>query len=448
MRRALESDPELQLRALIRVAKREPKFTFKGRSGESSNPLFRGFQNGENNPVQRYDQPVLVRVNVDNAQELAAGFPKTAEELFAFKALILDDLEAEFFSPEQLRLLQRFVTERGGGLLMLGGMESFEGGAWHETPVENILPVWIGKHPLPTTSTTAETAWQLTRDGLLTPWLRRRPSETDETQRIRQLPKLEILNNVQGIKPAASVLALAVNAEGERPAMVMQRSGLGRTAALLAGDLFHWGIGNPEHAKDLAKLWRQIARWLVSDTPNPVDLHLVSPPNAPLTQLLIRVRDPQAQPVENANVQVQVRRIGEPESAAVTLLAQPAPEPGTYTLEYPGTIQAALIARASAQTVDGTPLGSGTLGWVQDTAEAEWNAASPNLDPLRALAHKTGGALASPTELDALVKRIQNAPHLVTETRTRPLWHSSPFFLAALLCLVAEWTLRRRNGAA
>lgn len=140
MRRALEGDSELQLQGLIRVAKREPKFAFKGRGGDASNPLFRGFQKDGEAEVQRYDKPVLVRVNVEAGDELFGGFPRTAEELFKFKAVILDDLEAEFFTPEQQRLLQRFVAERGGGLLMLGGWKALraeDGGG----------PRWKGRCP-------------------------------------------------------------------------------------------------------------------------------------------------------------------------------------------------------------------------------------------------------------------------------------------------------------
>ena len=44
LKRALEDDPQVDLVGLIRIAKREPKFVFLGREGESSNPLFKGFR--------------------------------------------------------------------------------------------------------------------------------------------------------------------------------------------------------------------------------------------------------------------------------------------------------------------------------------------------------------------------------------------------------------------
>ncbi len=444
LRRALEGDPEVQLRALIRVAKREPKFTFKGRGGDSTNPLFRGFQNGENAEVQRYDQPVLVRVNLDSPEELAGGFPKTADELFGFKGIILANLEAEFFTPEQQRLLQRFVSERGGGLLMLGGMESFEGGGWRGTPVETLLPVWLGKD---SSQPAGEFHWKLTREGLLEPWMRRRKTEAEETSRSAALPPLEVLNSVQGIKPAASVLALGQQGDGARPAVAVQRFGLGRAGALLAGDLFHWGIGQPEHASDLAKFWRQLSRWLVADTPGPVDVSAQWNPATQATRLSVRVRDPEARLVEDAEVLLTIRRIGADEGAAVRVRAEPAPEAGVYTVEYPSLQEGALVAQAEARTSSGVSLGSGSVGWVQDPSEAEFSALSANVREMKELAEKTGGRMLALGELDAFVKQLKNAPNLATEIRIQPLWHTGLVFAAALLCFLVEWFVRRQNGA-
>jgi uncharacterized membrane protein len=444
LRRALEGDPEVQLRALIRMAKREPKFTFKGRGGDATNPLFRGFQNGENAEVQRYDQPVLVRVNLDSPEELAGGFPKTAEELFGFKGIILANLEAEFFTPEQQRLLQRFVSERGGGLLMLGGMESFEGGGWRGTPMETLLPVWLGKD---SAQPPGEFHWKLTREGLLEPWMRRRKTEAEETSRSAALPPLEVLNSVQGVKPAASVLALGQQGDGSRPAVAVQRFGLGRSGALLAGDLFHWGLGQPEHASDLAKFWRQMSRWLVADTPGPVDVSAQWNPATQATRLTVRVRDTEARLVEDAEVALIIRRIGADESASVRLRAEAAPEVGVYTVEYPSLQQGALVAQAEARTSAGVSLGSGSIGWVQDPSEAEFSALTANMVEMNQLANKTGGRVLALGELEAFVKQLKNAPNLATEVRIRPLWHTGFVFTLALVCLLVEWLVRRQNGA-
>src|SRR5262249_55101793 len=134
LNRAAGDDPQLEMVALIRVAKREPKFTFMVRAGEASNPLFRGFANQSPDDVERYDQPVLERLNTRDKFELQGGFPRAAAELYQYHAVVLGKLEAESFSPDQAALLQKFVSERGGGFLMLGGAESFREGNYLRPP--------------------------------------------------------------------------------------------------------------------------------------------------------------------------------------------------------------------------------------------------------------------------------------------------------------------------
>jgi hypothetical protein len=127
LNRAIQEDPQVQMVSLIRIARREPKFEFKGRDGESSNPLFRGFGTKDEEDAS-YDQPVLIRLNTKDEFELRGGFPNDAEDLFKYDAVIVGDMEADFFTHDQMALLQRFVSERGGGFLMLGGAESFREG--------------------------------------------------------------------------------------------------------------------------------------------------------------------------------------------------------------------------------------------------------------------------------------------------------------------------------
>src|SRR4029450_3009251 len=106
--------------------------------------------------------------------------------------------------------------------------------------------------------------------------VRLRPEEYPERQRLAYMPAFQPLNQVRGIKPGATVLA-RVSTEGgaEVPALVEQRFGQGRAAALLIGDLWRWQLRRersadkpPEADSDLDKAWRQTIRWLVSDGPS------------------------------------------------------------------------------------------------------------------------------------------------------------------------------------
>jgi hypothetical protein len=193
LKRAIEEDEQVQLVVLLRVARREPKYNFLGHRGEATNPLFRGFDPADKEKVEEYDQPVLIRLNTRDQAELREGFPKTKEDLFEYCAVIFDDIEASFFSQDQMDLVRRFVAERGGGFLMLGGKDSFQRGGFDRTPIGSILPVYLDS--MPAADAPASTRWELTREGQA--WARLATMK-DEQQRLAEMPEFHVLNRVHG----------------------------------------------------------------------------------------------------------------------------------------------------------------------------------------------------------------------------------------------------------
>lgn len=466
LNRALADDPQLALVALIRVAKREPKFEFRGRPGETSNPLFRGFEGQPPDETARYDQPVLLRLNVADAAELRGGFPKTPEDLFSFHAVVLDDLEADFFTADQMLLLQRFVAERGGGLLMLGGAESFQQGRFHRTPVGELLPVYLDP-PLPP-APARQWRLSLTREGWLTPWVRLRQTEPEEKARLAALPPFQVLNRVRGIKPGASLLATVSDSRGEQfPALAVQRFGRGRTAALMIGDLWRWGLRDEASHRDMGKAWRQLIRWLVTDTPERIELQVQAKPGEPNPAVLLqtRARDKQFQPLDNAKVTVTIRRldsaatVGRTQSGSADPVTHPAPsirlssepsleEAGVYEALYVVREPGAYQAEAVVVDADGVEVGRAVAGWTSEPAADEFRSLKPNRALLETLARNTGGQMVEADQLEAFARRLPSLKAPITEAWSLPLWHRASVFVLALLCFVAEWGLRRLNGLA
>lgn len=463
--RALEDDRELNLVGLIRIARREPKFTFKGRAGEYSNPLFRGFDR-QSDDTERYDQPVLIRLNARDALELQGGFPKTAEDLYGYHAVIVDDLEADFFNGEQQTLLQKFVSERGGGFLMLGGQESFQQGRYERTPIGEMLPVYLAADTQPKTPAALRLA--LTREGWLQPWLRLRSIEDEEKTRLENLPLFGVLNHVASIKPGATVLAQVEDPKGQRfPALVTQRFGHGRSAALLLGDWWHGGLRSPELQADLAKAWRQMIRWLVADVPRQIELQAEPRSAEPVHSVLLRVRarDNSFQPLENASVTVTVRPLHtvsdsltsaakeDPARPAQTqpvrLQAEPVlSESGVYETTYVPRLPSGYLAEAVVTNLAGAEVGRAQTGWATDMAADEFRSLQPNRSLLQTVARQTRGELVDASRLESFAKELPRRQAPVTETWTHPLWHQPAVFLFALACFIAEWALRRFKALA
>ena len=456
LRRAMEGDDLVDLVGLVRIARREPKFDFRSRRGENSNPLFRGFKDGNDDDTESYDQPVLIRINTRDDVELRDGFPKTEAELYQFDAVIVDDLEAAFFTGDQKLLLDKYVSRRGGGFMMLGGQESFRNGGYLRTPIGKMLPVYLDRPAAPLIDTEYE--YLLTREGKLQPWVRLRKTETEEAQRVTEMPPFKTINRVTSIKPGATVMAAVKDAKGmEFPALVTHRYGKGRVAALTIADFWRWRLaedrpavataGQPVEKSDQSKAWRQMMRWLVADVPQRIDISVVPQPKTGPTavKLEVRVRNAEFLPLDNALAKITINPPGG--GAPVVLEAEESTrEPGLYETDYVARTSGAFQATVNVTDEDEKYSGTETTGWTSNLQQREFARINPNRALLTDLATQTGGEVIEADELDQFVAGLASRKVPLTEEWTTPLWHQPWIFMLAIGCLVSEWGLRRWKG--
>jgi hypothetical protein len=449
LRRAISGDDQVQLVGLIRIARRQPKFDFRDPRDRSTSQLFKGFEHPDPDTAERADQPVLIRIGTLDEVELRDGFPKAVDELDRYHAVVLDDLEAGFFTPDQLALLRNFVSQRGGGLLMLGGPDSFAEGKYDRTPVGELLPVYLDR-PVAAQGGDGEYRLVLTREGWLQPWVRMRKTEDEEQQRLGSMSAFHTLSRAGGIKPGAVVLFEVSDPAGNRsPALVAQQFGKGRVAALLLGDLWRWGLrrADPE-VNDLDRSWRQTVRWLVADVPGRVDISVgpKADATAPAVELRVQVRDPEYRPLDNAKV---VLRITLPNGENLALDAEPdGREAGTYAATYVTKQPGAYRFVANATGPDGAAVGEREAGWAAQPAADEFARLQPDREFLGTIAAKTKGELVDGDRLASFVAGLSARDAPITEPWISPLWHQPIYFLVAIACLSAEWGLRRINGLA
>jgi hypothetical protein len=356
----------------------------------------------------------------------------------------------------QALLLQKFVSERGGGLLMLGGAESFQEGAYARTPIGDLLPVYLDGPP---SAAPPVAGWkmELTREGLLQPWARLRDNEPEERARRVTMPGFEVVNRVRGLKPGASLIADLHDPAGTViPGLATQRFGRGRSAALLVGDFWRWGLIDEATHADLDKSWRQLLRWLVADVPQRVELAVAPQPGDPnaAVKLEVRARDAKFQPLDEAAVTIEVQPVpfGGPGGALdqpIRLVAEPAlSEPGLYEATYVPRRSGGYRATAIATNAAGAEVGRAEAGWSVDLAADEFRSLAPNRALLERIARETGGRVIAAKDLESFVRQLPDRRAPVMEAWSFPLWHTPEMFGFALVCLLAEWALRRRKGMA
>jgi len=461
LNRAMSEDSEVQLVGLIRLALREPKFEFKGRRGEESNPLFRGFDL-KTEDTERYDQPVLIRFNTRDEIELQGGFPKTPEDLFPYHAVIVDDLEASFFTQDQMLLLHRYVSERGGALLMLGGPNSFQAGDYARTPVGDMLPIYLDEPMFSTVP--GPFTFSLTRDGWLQPWARLRTTESEERARLDHMPPFKVLHPVRNIKPGATVVGTVSDPGGNiRPGLAVQRFGRGRVAAMLVGDVWRWGMKEEEAMNDMALAWRQMMRQLIVDVPDFTTLRARDQADSALQAVRLEVepRDQAFHPLENAQVQLKIRATlpdreatADPDAstttnATLTTEVDPALDRvGIYETSFVPRETGAYLAEAVVQDESGVERGRARTGWTANPAAREFASLPPNRPLLEQVARQTGGRIVAASDLASFAATLPFAEAPVTESWSLPLWHKAAVMLFALACFAGEWGLRRWRGLA
>ncbi|HEX8834377.1 MAG TPA: VWA domain-containing protein, partial [Abditibacteriaceae bacterium] len=71
----------------------------------------------------------------------AGGLPTQLRQMQPYDAIILGNVPAWDLSVQQMQAMQSYVRDLGGGLVMVGGENSFGPGGYRSTPVEETLPV-------------------------------------------------------------------------------------------------------------------------------------------------------------------------------------------------------------------------------------------------------------------------------------------------------------------
>jgi uncharacterized membrane protein len=83
----------------------------------------------------------LTDAGIDARYTAAGEFPENLAKLLDTDAVLLVNTSSAAFTYAQQEMLVNYVKEVGGGLVMIGGPQSFGAGGWIGSPVAEVLPV-------------------------------------------------------------------------------------------------------------------------------------------------------------------------------------------------------------------------------------------------------------------------------------------------------------------
>lgn len=388
------------------------------------------------------------RLSVDNASELANGFPRTREELFAYDGIVLGSIEASYFTFDQLQMISDFVSERGGGLLMLGGRTSFAEGGYAGTPVADALPVEL------TSDRRGKTMFRqvkvdVTPIGSIAALTQIGDNEGESAQKWKHMPAVTSVNYIARAKPGAVTL-LEGTTKGGDPTVVLarQRYGRGTAMAFPIQDSWLWQmrpdtrVGDPTYQN----FWRQTFRWLINDAPQRVTVTTSADRtwlNEPV-QLDASVADARYQKVANATVTATIRTPSA--STLEQLVAGSVTGDGTYHLSYipreRGVYRIVFTAHGPANDV----VTSNPVFIDAGTPTSEYTGAELRASLLQRVAEATGGRYYTPANAPELAKDLVYAGGGNTSLERLDLWDMPIVLIGLLILLASEWGYRRIRG--
>jgi hypothetical protein len=354
-------------------------------------------------------------------------WPETKQELYEYDVLVLGPCELDRLTSSQRDALYGFVTERGGGLLLLPGPDVASLAAGRGELADALLPVILDA-----------------RD------LRRHPPSPDAIQLSFEAEMSRLFDfktfgdssdslspyyNVAQTKPAAATLATV----DETPILAAHRIGRGRVCLLNATKLFML-YREDRQGGLLTELICRLVAYLGAAPSAGTGIELFvercqdDPRRAAFTAF---VTDKRFELVSEAEVLLNV--------ADQVVGMQPVGE-GRYTVELDLGQAQSVVAKVQAQ-INGAFLGERTLAANLPPIRDEMSETNLDEEFLKALAQRLGATYRHIDQLDARAAKAFTAQRQVGSTLTiRSAWPTWPLLIALGLILSIKWFVRRWIG--
>lgn len=393
-------------------------------------------------------------LTMSSPSELAL-IPFPTDELFrqhltSFDVVLLQDFDyAPYQMSPYLPLLREYVRE-GGGLAMIGGALSFDGGGYTETALAEVLPVRMRPSDLRGAAVVpGDFSPEPVAKYLHHPLLELYPDALQIGAAFRALAPLSGLNELLGARDDGVVLLehpSAKNARGERlPVLTVGKFGKGRTLAFASDSSWHWSMPTAGKGGDSSvydRFWDRAVRFLTRDPLlDPATVTTDREAYAPGATLQVSALAREESYRALARAQLTLSVLGARGAQLGTTRAQ-SDEAGRVTAklsapEQPGIYQ--VVLRAADKELARAP-------FLVELSGVELARPKTRPELLEALAKHTGGRHFDDPESapDLSELDISRTTSLGTERHApfgNPLWASLAFALIML-----EWWLRRRWG--
>jgi hypothetical protein len=348
-------------------------------------------------------------------------------------------------------MIADFVSERGGGLLALGGRRAFAEGGYAGTPVSEVMPVDLVGGPEAKSPYFSELKVEVTVPGSIHAATQIAEAESLSLKRWATMPPVSSVNRIGRAKPGATVLLTGTPTKGgdRETVLAYQRYGRGKTIVFPVQDSWNWQMDASVDLEDVTfeSYWRQLLRWLVNDVPSRVMVASAgdqATPGEPV-EVDAELSDKTYLKVNNAQA---VARVTSPSGSVSEMpLEWSVTRDGEYKASFTptekGLYRVDVRARMGTDSIVSVPsyVSSGDLS-------TEYFGAQMRAPLLRRIADETGGRYYTPDKIGDLAKDIVFTDVGNTVVDKKDLWDMPILFLLVLALITSEWGYRKARGLA
>ncbi len=391
----------------------------------------------------------ILRSNSDNPMssedELSLiPFPSNmlfSSELNNFDVVILQNFNYRdyfFFNAyDLLDNLKKFVTKRGGGLVLVGGDLSFSEGEYGGTPVDSIMPVFIPESK--GEIYTGKVKLSLTKMGSVNPItsLGMKPDEAYELW--EKVPPLDGENLVSGLRSGG--IPLLVDKSNGNVVIAVRNVGRGRTLSIATDALWEMAFrsDDEEVRRGYFQFWKRAIRWLIRDENfRQIQIKIKPPITFPKKMVTVKIKAFQNDftpfskkelktfLLKNNKVVRELSLSGQNGSyfSEVTFT-----NPGSFNLEVEALKNGQVVAENSARII------------VRDPYAEELRVIKIEKNNIK------GKEITSLRE-DLLLHKVVFSPKskMVIGRREVPLYSNLYFLIALSAIFLVYWIIRRKSG--
>lgn len=395
---------------------------------------------------------VLQEADLEYAQEdetALAHFPVKKDDLWKYDVIILGDVNPAYLSTSVYTHLQEFVSEKGGGIILIAGAK-YNPLAYRQTPLEVLIPFDLSSAELPPQNKTIRDGYRVepTPAGLQgIPVLRFGRTDAETRDIWRKLPELYWKVSTDQLKSGATPLLIEapdVRTAASHAVISLQRFGNGKVLYHATDELWRWRrrVGDLYYGKYWVQAIRYLSRSQLLGQDRAAELIVdrsIYEQGEPV-ELRARFIDERFLPSNKSDIEVVIERRGDVDRK-VTLQANPA-APNVFEsrlTDLPAGVYRAWISRPIFR--DSAP----TVDFRIENPRRELINRTLAKDDLTLTSRRTRGIYYSVGDADRLPHDLPVGRAVTLESEAPiPLWNRPEFMALFVSFLVVEWLLRKR----